>query len=254
MLKPSNKIRKTCKLRSSENRKETVAYYSDNNSDQMLIRSNYEVCLINSSKYEENLAYSTYEFINDAKVLEIDKYYLTHYSWSLDDEIEMLLSKVPIGEIYLLSPRNEDEKTILKTIYKVVEGYRTKVVLYSEKDEIKIGDYRINLLYSTPIGQTSMNAFTVSNNLNVYTYISSGLFGNNLDESLKNAISVSNHLIFGEHGRKYSNKTYIEEYLPKLKCLIIHSENLFLTQENMKRFTSSGCKIYSHPKDIIYFK
>ena len=238
----------------NESKNETVAYYSDNKCDQMLIRSENQVCLINSSQYDKNLAYTTLDFLEETNVTHLDKYYLTHYSWSIDDELSVLLSNVSVGKIYIPSPRNEDESTILKLIKKAVEDHRTKVVVFKPYETISHGEYTINLLYSAPYGETSINAFVVAKKDITYTYISSGLLTSTNKELFYNYISLSDYLILGEHGKKYKDKLYLDECYQNLSGIIIHSDNVFLKQENMKFLSERGCKIYSHPKEIIYLE
>ena len=238
----------------TENHKETVAYSSSTKCDEILIRSKNEVCLINSSQYAKNLAYTTLELLEDAKVTYLDKYYLTHYSWSIDDEIEVLLSNVIVDEIYLPAPRNDDENTILKILYKTVEDYRTDIILFSENEDVLIGDYSITLLYSAPYGSTSMNALKIIGKERMYTYISSGLLATAKADDLMSYIAHTDYLILGEHGKKYTDKLYIKEYFENLDGIIINSNNLFLEQDNMRYYLDNECFIYSHPKEIIYLK
>ena len=232
---------------------ETVAYYSDYKCDEMLIRSENEVCLINSAQYNKNLAYTSIDFLEDANVTYLDKYYLTHYSWSIDDEIEVLMYNLSVDEIYVPEPRNEDEETILKILYKTVENSRTKIVVFREYETVNVGEYTINLLYSEPYGNTSMNAFTVAKGDEVYTYISSGLLNSNKRDLYINYISLSDHVILGEHGKTYKERIYLSDSYPDLDSIIISSDNLFLLQSNMQYYIDNGCDIYSHPEHIIYY-
>lgn len=232
---------------------ETVAYYSDYKCDEMLIRSENEVCLINSAQYSKNLAYTSIDFLEDANVTYLDKYYLTHYSWSIDDEIEVLMYNLSVDEIYVPEPRNEDEETILKILYKTVENSRTKIVVFREYETVNVGEYTINLLYSEPYGNTSMNAFTVAKGDEVYTYISSGLLNSNKRDLYINYISLSDHVILGEHGKTYKERIYLGDLYPDLDSIIISSDNLFLLQSNMQYYIDNGCDIYSHPEHIIYY-
>ena len=237
-----------------ESRKETVAYYSDAKCDQMLIRSENEVCLINSAQYDKNLAYASLDFLEDANVTYLDKYYLTHYSWSIDDELEVLLYNVIVDKIYIPEPRNDDEETILKLVNKLVENHRAEIVVFQEYETVNIGKYSLNLLHSEPYGSTSMNSFTIAKGDEVYTYISSGLLSGTTSEQFMKYISLTDHLILGEHGKKYKDRIYLSDCYEDLDSIIIHSANVFLMQENMQFFIDKDCDVYSHPKDIIYFK
>lgn len=233
---------------------ETVSYSSKSKSDEFIIRSRGEVCLINSAQYSKSLAYDSVEFLEDAKITHLDKYYLTHYSWSLDDDFDVLLSNVLVDEIYMPKPKNNDEITILKVLYKAIEGYRTKIILFDEGEAVTVGKYSIHLIHSAPYGITSANAFYFSNGKTKYTYISSGLMTGESALRMKEHISDSDIVVFGDHGQKYKSAVYLEEYYESIDYMVLHSQNLFLLQENMRLYEENGCKISSHPYDILYFK
>ena len=230
-----------------------VAYCSDNKCDEMLIRSDNEVCLINSSQYSKALTYTSIDFLEDAKVTRLDKYYLTHYSWSLDDDIETLMYNIKVDKIYLPKPANSDENTILKLVYKCVEDTATEIILYSPYEKISVGEYDIQLLYSTPYGETSMNAFAVSKKDVVYLYLSSGLLDGKTKAEMSKYIGVSDVVILGKHGKQYKNKVYITECYPDIDTLVFNSTNVFLKQNNMKYYMDRGCGLYSHHDGILYF-
>ena len=236
-----------------QNHTETVAYLSDYKADEMLIRSKNEVCLINSSQYSKNLAYTSLDLLEAVNVTHLDKYYLTHYSWSIDDEIEVLMYNISVDEIYIPKPRNEDEETILKILYKTVENHRTNIVVFKEYETVKVGEYSINLLHSEPYGSTSMNAFTVAKGDEAYTYISSGLLATADSELYMKYISLSDHVILGEHGKQYKNRIYISESYADLDSIVINSDNIFLLQGNMQFYLDQGSEIYSQPENIIYY-
>ncbi len=236
-----------------ENQKQTVVYHSDYRCDEMLIRSENEVCLINSSQYSKNVAYTSLDLLEEADVTYLDKYYLTHYSWSIDEQIKTLTYNIAVDKIYIPAPRNKDEETILKIIYKSVENSRTEIVVFREYETVTIGKYNINLLYSEPYGNSSMNAFAVSLGDEIYTYISSGLLAGNDAEQFYKYISLTDHLILGEHGKKHKERIYLDECYSDLDSIIIHSDNVFLKQENTKYLLDKGCEIYSHPENYIYY-
>lgn len=233
---------------------ETVAYYGQYKTDLLLVRSESSVCLINSSNYSKSTAYDALDLLDDAKVTYLDMYYLTHYSWALDDDIETLLYNVSVDAIYLPSPRNDDEKTILKIIRKTIEDNNTEIVLFRDYETVKNGKYSINLLYSAPYGETSMNAIAIANKNEIYTYLSSGLLAGENEALFRKYISLSDYVVFGDHGKKYKDKIYLEDCYEDIDGLILHSDNVFLKQENMSYFIEKGCKIYSHPSEIIYLK
>ena len=232
-----------------------VLYMSDSKCDELLVRSENEVCLINSAQYDKNLAYTSLDLLEKANVTYLDKYYLTHYSWSIDDELGVLLSSVLVEKIYLPTPRNEDEETILAVIEKSISDYRTKIILLQEDMLAVVGEYRIELLYSVPYGEgTSMNAFRIISDDEIITYISSGLLDGETENQMRSYIADSDALILGEHGKKYKNKIYLYDFYDSIDNFIINSANIFLTQYSMQKYIENGCTVIAHPLDVIYIK
>jgi hypothetical protein len=237
-----------------ENHKETVAYYGQNKNDMVMIRSENEICLINSSQYSKTTAYNALDFLEDTKVTRVDKYYYSHYSWSIDDELEVILNNLSIDKIYLPYPRNDDEETILKVVKSSIKDSDAEIVLFRDYETIKNGKYKINLLYSAPYGETSVNAFSISKGDTVYTYISSGLLSSDNANEFKKYLPLTDYLILGDHGQKYKSKIYLDQCYEKMKHIVIHSDNIFLKQYNMSFFLEKGCKIITHPNEVVYFE
>ena len=233
---------------------ETLAYYGQYKSDMMIVRSEREVCLINSSQYSRNTGYDAIDFIEEVCATSIDKLYYTHYSWSIDDELDTILYNVLVDKIYLPHPRNDDEETILKVIQASIKDSNTEIVLFRDYETVRVGKYTINLLYSSPYGNTSMNAVAIAKRDKILTYISSGLLSIDKDNSFNKYLELSDYVILGDHGKSYKTRIYLDRCYEKLESLVVHSNNVFLEQYNMKYFIEKGCELYSHPESVIYFK
>ena len=137
---------------------------------------------------------------------------------------------IAVDEIYIPTPRNDDEETILKIIVKCAEPSGTVVKLYQIYETVHVGEYKLNLLYSSPYGETSMNAVSICRNDTVYTYISSGLVSDKEDNIFCKYIALSDYVILGDHGKKYKEKIYLSDCYVDLDGIIIHSDNVFLKQ------------------------
>ncbi|MBE6534265.1 MAG: ComEC/Rec2 family competence protein [Ruminococcaceae bacterium] len=234
---------------------EDLVYFSDSKCDELLIRSKNEVCLINSSQYAKNIAYTSLDLLEKANVTYLDKYYLTHYSWSIDDELKTMLSSILVEKIYLPTPRNDDEETIIKVIKAAIKDYRTKIILLDSDMLAVVGDYQIELLYSVPYGEgTSMNAYRVMSKNEVITYISSGLLNEKVSAKMYQYIANSNTVILGEHGKKYKKPIYLHSFYDNLDHLIINSTNVFLTQTSMQNYIDNDCILVSHPENKVVIK
>ena len=229
------------------------AYLAEEKSDIVLFRSDRQTCLINSSQYSKNCAYSSLDLLEELQVSYLDAYYLTHYSWSIDDELKVILSNVLVDKIYLPTPRNEDEEAILKVIIKSVEDHRTNVYTFSYDQYVTVGNHRIELLYSEPYGNTSINAFMISGNGMTYTYLSSGIITDVTKEEIMNIISLSDFVIFGNHGKKYKDPVYIDSYFSKVKAFVVESENLLFDEDVIDEYNSS-CGFSTNSGSVIYLK
>lgn len=236
----------------SESEKTTVAYSSGFKSDEIVLRSCGEVCLINSSQYSKSLAYDSLDLLEEMKITYVHKYYLTHYSWSMDDELVVFLSNIAVDEIYLPTPRNDDEQTLLRLVCNKIDGYRTRVITYGEDETVCCGEFAINLLYSAPYGETSINALCITRGEDTYTYLSSGILEMKDKYGFEDAIRRSDYLILGEHGKKYKDEIDFPDYCEQLNLLIIHSDKVTMDDGCASQYENKGCEIYSHPSETIY--
>jgi hypothetical protein len=234
---------------------ESVVYYSKNKSDEFLIQSDSEVCLINSSQYSKSQAYATKELLNKNGITYIDKYIITHYGFNLRDDFDVILSSYLTERIYLPKPQNSDEEYILKSLKKTVSEYSADIIIYDKFSEIKLGTIFMTPLLNVAYGEgTSTNAFVLHSYENTILYLSSGVLDQKDKENYHDYISVSDQIIFGSHGKKYNKDLYLPYIDGKTKRMIFGSPNLFLTQETMGKHIEKGCEIISHPKEIELLK
>ena len=230
-------------------------YYTSENSDDFLITSDGESCLISSAKYSKNKGYTLIDILDNAGITTLDNYFLTHYSWQIEDELYVLLGNTKTKRIIISAPQNEAEMSILNKIQIFLQGYNTELIVLGEHEKLNVGKYRITQLYSAPYGEeTAMSAFSVSTYRETILYVSSGLLEGKTKSDMLNYISTADQVILGEHGKKYKTKIYLTEKNPKLTRLIINSSNVFLTQELMREYVENGCDVISHPLtvDLIF--
>lgn len=234
---------------------ESVVYYSESKLDEFLIRSDSEVCLINSSQYSKSKAYATKELLDEKGITYIDKYIITHYGFNLEDDFEVILSSYLTKTIYLPKPQNEDEEMILKKLKKTVSEYVANIIIYDKFEGIRLGKITMTPLLNVAYGEdTSTNAFVLYSYDNTMLYLSSGALNHKDKELYYDYISASDQIIFGSHGKKYNKKIYLPYIDGDAQRMIFGSSNLFLTQETMAEHIKKGCEILSHPKEIELLK
>ena len=230
---------------------DSITYYASDSSDDFLLSSRTETCLISSAKYSKNRAYSILDILDRADVTLLHNYYITHYSRQLEDELEVLLGNIKTDKIFILSPQNEEEEGILKKLQRFLANYSTELILLEGYESFTVGKYRICPLYSAPYGEeTSMNAFSISSYTETFCYISSGLLASERKTEMYNYIKCADRVIFGCHGKKYKNRIYLDERYPRLSGVIINSTNVFLTQSAMEEYEKNGCDVISHPSRV----
>ncbi len=230
-----------------------IVYNSEEKLDSFIIRSKGEIALISSGQYSINTGYSQLDYLENQEIFMLDKYVAIHYSRKLTEELKILLSNVTIDKIYVPTPANEDENSILKLLEVATREFRTKICIYSIDEMVSVGDYNIIPVYSAAYGkETSQNAFMISNGDKCITYISSGMLAGKQDEIIP-AISQSTDLVFGKHGKKYKDKVLFTMNYPNIKNIYFNSSNLYIPSHVTFYYIENGCKIYSHPQSAILY-
>lgn len=229
-----------------------IIYFNEDNSDTMLIRSNKETAIISSAKYSTSTGYDLIEILNNQKLHTLDKYLASHYSWKLAEEINILLSNIPVNDIYLPEPANNDEKAILNKIRSTIGGFRTEIHTIKSTEILSIGEYKFRQVYNTPYGtDTAQSVYMLYGNGKSYAYISSGALTGKGKSYSQAAINQATDIIFGNNGKTYKNKTYFKAESPKANNIIFSSDNLIIPSNTAYYYIKNGCKIHSHPKEFV---
>ena len=223
--------------------------------DEFLIRSDSEIGIVNSSQYSKGKAYATKDLLDEHGITYVDKYILTHYGFSLRDDLEVILSSFMTRNIYLPEPQNDDESSILAILRKTISKYNTKIILYEAKTAIRIGKVTMTPLLSTAYGEdTSVNAFSIYTHGNTMLYLSSGVLERADKDIFYDYIACSDQVIFGSHGKKYKKKLYLDNLEGFARRMVFASPNLYVTQNEMIAQTEKGCDIMSHPGKVELLK
>ncbi len=237
-----------------KNSDDVISYNTYSNSNNFIVRSKGEICLVSSSKYAKTTGYNALNTLEELQITQLNKYYITHLSRNLEEELDVVLSNILTSEVYIPTPENEEEKAIVDKLKIFIQSYRTKICLYDSFSKIEVGDFEIIPVYSTAYGEGSTEtAFFIHGKKENLLYLSSGMLeGENKEialESLQRASSV----VLGSYGKKYKNNIYLEADLNLLNKIIVDGENVFLTQEDAIYYSKKGCEIVSHPESVILF-
>ena len=232
-----------------------IIYASDSKYDAFILKSGGETALIESSQYSKSLAYNSLDFLEKENITYVDVYYLTHYAWGLEDTFTTLLSNIVIEEIYLPTPANDDENTILSKLEAELRDYDVTLTFYDNDDKVHFGNFEIKSIYSVAYGEgASTNAFKIESGSITYTYLSAGMMASKYDGITYAEIADAEVLIFGSHGKKYADAYYFEAQSPGKYSIILSSDNCFMTQSSLIFYEKSGCKVYSHPQHMSIYQ
>lgn len=232
---------------------EDIVYSQGEKYDAIIIKSNNRTALIESSQYSASLGYDSVDFLTSERIAFLDAYYATHYSWGLEDELEVILKSVKIEDIYLPKPKNESEEQILQKLFVSIDSRVDEIILYNAEDKTVIGYFTVSPIFATAYGEgTSTNALQITAPSTSYLYLSSGMLDKEYKEIVGRKIEDADVVIFGSHGKKYKNNVYFAAETAK-QAIILSSDNCFLTQSSLEFYKKSGCKVISHPHKISIY-
>ena len=233
---------------------EDILLYSNyNKNDMIVIRDNTEAMFISCGTYSNSKAYDDVELLEEYRIQSIDSYYVTHYSKSLPDNIIKLTSLIKVDKVYIPTPKTDEEIYIADTIRHFLKRSRTDVIFYNINNAVQSERYSFTLLHTTNMGESSDHkcALKVESGDNKILYLSSGMLHPDTKLMALKQMSDSSTIIFGCHGKKYSDSTYITAYYPNIKEIIISSLNLDFDVNQLERYLKNGTKIHYEDTLVI---
>ncbi len=228
-----------------------INYLNENSADAFIIKSDSETCLIDSSSQTANISYTWLDELSRRNIVRLDKYYLTHYSRKTEAAVETVISKIKTNELCLPSPQNPSESSILQNLIRLADSYKIKISLISLGKTFDIGSFEVTQFYGTPYGEgTSMTGLTIRANDKKHLYVSSGMYEGKTKALTLDEMKTSYTVIFGGHGRKYSEATEFDKKFSKIWVIILGSNNLVLSDSAREYYKLCGGEIYTSPTAI----
>lgn len=229
-----------------------VVYYTENKQDMFLIKSNQEASLISDAQYSSTTGYNAADILMKENVYMLDKYIATHYSWKLAEELEIVLSTVPVKELYLPKAQNKDEEAIMNKLMASLKDFTTEIKYLDPTGTISTGSYKIRFIHTVPYGtDTSQSILMLYGNDRKIAYISSGILNGNERLKAYEAMNQATDIVFGCHGKSYKNKAYFTAEIKNLENIVFSSNNLTIPSYTANYYIKNGCEIHSHPKEFV---
>lgn len=234
---------------------EDILYINDEKSSTFVFKSDGVCAVLCSSSYNDLSSKYITAAMSESALSELDYYMVTHYGFGLINHIKTLLASYKIKALVMPRPRNDEERAILARIQNIAKEYEAEIDYFESKTAYEIGDLGVTLNHSTKYGQdTIRTAFTVEDGEVKYTYLSSGMLLDDFKNFASKITLDSDVIIFGGHGKSYSDTVNIDESFVNTKTFILCSKNLYFTQNAYEIYKAKGCKIYSHPYAISILK
>lgn len=234
--------------------RDDAVYLADNSDSKLLLKSEGYTAMISSAAFSSETAYSARRLLNQQKILKLDAYCFTHYTYGLINEITEIKYAIKVDRIYLPFPRNEDEESIARQLTSSLEESTTVIEYYNDGGYLNVGGFRIHPLVMTEYGKYPNNyAFDIKYGSVDYLYLSSGILSTQYSDYVLNEINRFDAVIFGSHGMSYSPNYYLSRYHPGLRRLVIGSDNMYMTPDLLMRYELDGADVISNPDCISIF-
>lgn len=228
-----------------------ILYTASEKHDIITLKSGGKCAAIDICPYSENSGYETVGAMTEQNIFTLDVYIASHYSFGLDDAIEVILSYIKTKTVMLPEPLNSDEHAIYKLIELKADEFNVKLVSYSKNEMINIGDYTVSELYRVLYGEDTVKcAFFISSEKKSIVYLGSGMLHYaTRDESLE-YIKRSDTVIFGKHGKTYTPEYTFGEKISSLKKIIIGGEKIHIGTNAERFYKEKGTEILTYPDSV----
>ncbi len=227
------------------------AFYTPLTSESIIIKDSGEAVFIPLHSPSKSNSYNDLELLRENKITYLDKYMAVSYSRALCDELEIILSRTKTRAVLIPSPRNDEERAICSDISRLLEGFCTELVIFDIGEECMTGEIKTSLIFSSRYGEdAAMAALLIEGRENRSVYLSSGIVNSDIYTHTVPFMEISDTVIFGAGGKRYSKITFLDNYLENAKRIYIFSKDLHLTPMEEQQYKKGGCEIYLDPSQV----
>ncbi len=217
-----------------------IIYAPISSVDSFLLKSDGNTSMIISGKQSNARAYDVIDFLNDEKVVYLDNLVIVNYTYFSIDFSEVIINNVKTERIHVPSPITDDELDKAEGLSRLLSLYGTDLFFYDDLETLKFGQFKFRGYYNQPYkyGEDILNVFTVSDDINTYTYISGGKYSN-VNADSKMLLTSSKHLIIGTQGRSTDE---FDMKLSKAEAIYCRDSGI-LSSDSYAYYTKKGIPI-----------
>ncbi len=230
----------------------SVIYDRSGSEERITLMSSGETMVIDLSPRRKSQAYSTANILSGERIPDLDSYFLTTYGAALPDYFDTLFRQIKVRYVYLPLPENENEEDILLKTSEVCLRYGTDVTLYQQDEALTLGDIELKSLYRSSLGdgaERTILSFSYSGHS--VTYLSSGVLDGEITEKATDAISSSDTVIFGCHGKSYSDIVRFAGTYPGVRRIILSGNRVEIPDEVLVYYENRDTAIEILPKKVV---
>lgn len=230
----------------------SVIYDRSGSEERITLKSSGETMVIDLSPRRKSQAYSTTNILSGERIPDLNSYFLTTYNAALPDYFDTLFRQIKVRHICLPLPDNESEEDLLFKISEVSLRYGTDVTLYQQDETLALGNIRIKPLYRSALGDgAERTILSLSYPGHSVVYLSSGVLEGEITEKATDAISSSDTVIFGCHGKSYSDIVYFSGMYPGVRNIILSGNRMVIPDEVLGYYESKDASIKILPKKVV---
>ncbi len=223
------------------NLKSTDIQYLQQSNEQILIKDKKEVAVIDIATYDKGTSYETYGVLAYNNITHLDKYIVTHYTYSLEESISTLTSSMLVKEILLPLPKNSDEERIFLSILENIASKRTSITIYENEDVINSGEVYVIPIHRHELGKQKKLLFTMLYKNDFYTYLNIDMLQVDTKNMALEVIDGSRAIIFGRHESGSEERKFTYK-LSEPHTLIFSSNRITIPKDTLEYY--SDCDVY----------
>lgn len=228
----------------------SVIYYSGDKSECLLVRSDGKRALVDFSSGTAKSLYDARAALDNSSTVLLDKLIFCYYSANLPSKAQGLCVNVLTREVLLPLPLNEDERSVAALTEAALAETGVKVTYYGADGVVRIGEWKFAKKFRTLYTEeTAMSVMTLTNGDKQIAYLSSGVLSDKNGENYAaEALKMSDCVIFGSGGKRYTDTFVFTEQYPKIKQIVFSVKGLRFTQDTRIYYDEIGAELYLRPK------
>lgn len=227
-----------------------ILYHSDTVKNDVIIAIQDKSVLVANMTDNTNFGRNyLLHLIDGEDILSVDHFWIPQYTANLPNALRDLMSSIPIRNIHLPNPINDNEAKIFSSVSEVLKEFRCGYSCYSDNNTVQMDQMMLYQAYRPPMEDGCRAIFSLKHDQKYYTYIAHGAIEEENTDLANYLMSKSHAIIFGCRGRSYNEIYCLEEISQSTQTIIIQtddieiSEDVYFTHKDQTKFYYKTLKV-----------